>query len=63
MPNGKIDYRNLNIVSKLIDNIKIIIFYLILGIVGNTFIYNQISGIWLTGFFFIIYFVLDYFFF
>ena len=57
MPNGKIDYRNLNIVSKLIDNIKIIIFYLILGIVGNTFIYNQISGIWLTGFFFIIYLV------
>ena len=57
MSNRKIDNRNLNIVSKLIDNIKNIIFYLILGIVVITFIYDRIIGIWLAGSFFIIYLV------
>ncbi|MHA1933606.1 MAG: hypothetical protein ACW96X_13770 [Promethearchaeota archaeon] len=57
MSSRKVDNRNLNIVSKLIDNIKNIIFYLILGIVVITFIYDQIIGIWVAGSLFIIYLI------
>ncbi len=57
MSNLKRDDRSPNIVSKLKDNFKNIIFYLLLGIVVITFIYDQILGIWLAGSFFIIYLV------
>jgi len=56
MSNRK-DYRGFNFILKLIDNIKKIIFYLILGIIIFVFVYNQILGIWLAGSFFIIYLV------
>jgi len=56
MSNRK-DYRGFNFILKLIDNIKKIIFYLILGIIIFIFVYNQILGIWLAGSFFIIYLV------
>jgi len=56
MSNRK-DYRGFNFILKLIDNIKKIIFYLILGTIIFTFVYNQILGIWLAGSFFIIYLV------
>ena len=56
MSNRK-DSREFNFILKLIDNIKKIIFYLILGIIIFIFVYNQILGIWLAGSFFIIYIV------
>lgn len=46
-----------NSISKIIDNIKKILFYLILGIVVFIFVFDQILGIWLAGSFFIIYLV------
>lgn len=51
------DYRGSNFILKLIENIKKIIFYLILGIIIFIFVYNQILGIWIAGSFFIIYLV------
>ncbi|MHA2039060.1 MAG: hypothetical protein ACW98X_21760 [Promethearchaeota archaeon] len=57
MSNRKIDSRSFNILLKLIDKVRSIIFYLLLGIVIIAFIYNQILGIWLAGSFFIIYLV------
>ncbi|MHA2009079.1 MAG: hypothetical protein ACXABO_16900 [Promethearchaeota archaeon] len=56
MPNKK-DYRGLNIVSKVISNIRQIFFYLILVVVIIIFVFDQIIGIWLAGSFFIIYLV------
>lgn len=56
MSNTK-DSREFNFIIKLIDNIRKIIFYLILGIIIFIFVYNQILGIWLAGSFFIIYLV------
>jgi len=54
MSKGK-DYRGLNTISELINSIKKIIFYLVLGIIVIIFIFDQILGIWLAGSFFIIY--------
>lgn len=54
---NKEDNRELNIVSKLIENIKKIAFYLILGIVVVVFVFDQLLGIWLAGAFFVLYLV------
>ena len=51
------DSRGLNIVLNLIDNIKKIIFYIVLGIIAVIFVFNQLLGVWFAGFFFIIYLV------
>ena len=46
-----------NINLKLIEKVKKIIFYLILGIIILIFIFDQILAIWLACFFFLIYLV------
>jgi hypothetical protein len=51
------DNRGLNILSRLIANIKKIIFYPILIIIIVIFIFDQIIAIWLAGFFFLIYLI------
>lgn len=54
---NKEDNRGLNFLSKLITNIKKIIFYPVLILIIVIFFFDQILAIWLAGIFFIVYFV------
>ncbi|MFX1430645.1 MAG: hypothetical protein ACFFCY_10825 [Promethearchaeota archaeon] len=51
------DNRSLSVLSKLIRNIKKIIFYPLLVIIIIIFVFDQILGMWLAGFFFLLYLV------
>ncbi|MHA1988579.1 MAG: hypothetical protein ACW98D_18255 [Promethearchaeota archaeon] len=56
MSNRK-DSRGFNIVLSLIDNIKKIVFYIVIGIIVVIFLFNQLLGVSFAGLFFIIYLV------
>jgi hypothetical protein len=51
------DNRGLSVLSRLIANIKKIIFYSILFIIIIIFVFDQLLAIWLAGFFFLIYLI------